>query len=295
MLNKKFGLCQKKSMFFKPLPRCFFLLYFNQCFEVNSVIFAAIHFKNNKYSMKKILLALVLFISAKAVLAQQEDTIRKKDFSKIDLSNRANDHFMIQYGGDTWGSTPDSINTSGFSRHFNLYLMFDKPFKTNPNYSVAFGAGIGSSNIFFSNTYIDIKSLSPTLQFKNVAAANHFSKYKLTTFSFEVPVEFRYVANPEQPDKGFKIAIGLKGGTLLSAHTKGKNLVDSLGNSVYGPKYISKEYNKKYINTTRLAVTGRIGLGNISIDASYQITQFLKPNTGPKINPVGIGITISGL
>ena len=294
MLEKKIDLYQMKSMFFIRFQCNFILLYFNQYVAVNSVIFAATNFKANKL-MKKILLAVVLFIAAKAVSAQQTDTIRKKDFSKIDLSNRANDHFMIQLGGDTWGSTPDSINTSGFSRHLNFYIMIDKPFKTNPNYSLAFGGGFGGSNIFFSNTYIDIKSLAPTLQFKNVSTANHFSKYKLTTFSFEVPVELRYVTNPVQPDKGFKAAIGLKGGFLLSAHTKGKNLVDSLGRSVYGTKYISKEYDKKYINSTRLAVTGRIGIGNISLDASYQVTQFLKPNTGPKINPIAFGITISGL
>lgn len=245
--------------------------------------------------MKKILPAAVFLIIAQCVSAQMADTIHKKDFSRIDLSNRANDHFMLQYGVDTWGVTPDSINTSGFSRHFNFYVMFDKPFKTNPYYSIAFGAGIGSSNVFFSNTYIDLKALTSTLQFKNVAADNHFDKYKLTTIFFEVPVELRYVTNPEQPDKGFKTAVGLKGGLLLKSYTKGKNLVDSIGNSIYGPKYVEKESNKRFVNTTRLAVTGRVGIGNISLDASYQLTEFLKPNTGPKINPLSIGITLSGL
>ena len=44
----------------------------------------------------------------------------KKDWSKLDLSTRANDHFLIQYGDDAWPNVPDSINTSGFSRHFNI-------------------------------------------------------------------------------------------------------------------------------------------------------------------------------
>lgn len=244
--------------------------------------------------MKKLLLAVVLFISTINVFAQK-DTIRKKDFSKIDLSNRANDHFMVQYGIDSWGSQPDSINTSGFSRHFNFYAMIDKPFKTNPYYSFAFGAGFASSNIFFSGTYIDLKALTSTLQFKNVASSNHFSKYKLSTYYFEVPLEVRYNSNPVNTGKGFKAAIGVKGGLLLKSYTKGKKFVDSLGNPVYATKYISKEYDKRFFNSTRISVTGRVGLGNVSLDASYQLTQFLKPNTGPKINPLSIGITLSGL
>ena len=159
---------------------------------------------------------LTTFAMAKA----QDTTKPKKIWQKIDLSNRANDHFMLQYGYDSWGSVPDSINTSGFSRHFNVYVMLDKPFKTNPHFSVGFGLGIGSSNIFFQNTYIDLKSRTTTLPFRDVSAENHFKKYKLNTTFLELPLEFRYVSNPVTPDKGFKAAVGAKVGTLLSAHTK---------------------------------------------------------------------------
>ena len=93
--------------------------------------------------MKKSLF--VFFLTVLSVLAKSQDTLHttqpapKKDWAKLDLSTRANDHFMIQYGYDGWPNLPDSINTSGFSRHFNAYVMLDKPFKTNPNFSVGFG------------------------------------------------------------------------------------------------------------------------------------------------------------
>ena len=102
-------------------------------------------------------------------------------------------------------------------------------------------------------------------------------------------------SNPVNPDKGLKAALGLKAGLLLKAYTKGKEFVDSVGTPLYDPKYISKESDKHFINSTRISVTGRIGLGNVSIDAAYQLTEFLKPNTGPKIRPFSIGITLSGL
>jgi len=245
--------------------------------------------------MKKILLALFsvgLFTVAKA---QTTETKPKTDYSKIDLSNRANDHFMIQLGYDGWTNRPDSVNPSGFSRHFNFYFMLDKPFKANPHYSVAIGAGLGTSNIFFKNTYIDVKSTGTSLPFTDKTNSNHFKKYKLATVWLEAPVEFRYAANPVTPDKGMKIALGFKFGTMLKAYTKGKDLLDASGNSLYGKSYTMKEYDKKFFNTTRVAATARVGFGNFSLDGSYQLTGLLKTAGGNTVNPYSIGLTVSGL
>lgn len=218
----------------------------------------------------------------------------KKDWKKIDLSNRSNDHFMVQYGFDKWAGTPDSISPKGFSRFFNAYIMLDKPFKTNPKFSVGLGLGIGSSNIFFDKTYVDVKSLSTRLPFTNVDSVDHFKKFKLTTIYAEVPVELRFSSNPENTNKSVKIALGAKVGTLLNAHTKGKTLENKSGSTLNN--YIEKESSKKFFNSTRLAVTARIGYGIFGVYGSYQITSFLKTGVGPaEIKPYSIGIYISGL
>jgi hypothetical protein len=248
--------------------------------------------------MKKIFL-LIFSLTAVIVVsrAQNKDEKKKTDWSKIDLSNRANDHFLIQYGYDGWSNTPDSINPEGFSRHFNIYFMYDKPFKTNPHFSIGIGVGIGNSNIFFKNTYINLKSTGSTLPFTDATNSStyHFDKYKLATTFAEAPVEFRYAGNPVTPDKGIKFSVGAKVGLLLKAYTKGKNLLDASGKSMYGKTYIQKESDKHFINNTRFAVTGRIGYGFISLDGSYQLTNFLKSGAGPTIHPYSIGLTLSGL
>src|ERR1700733_1381532 len=119
--------------------------------------------------MKKTLL---VFLSLSvSVLAMSQSP---NNSPKIDLSNRASDHLIIQYGADSWTNRPDSVRTGGFSRHFNVYFMFDKPFKTNQHLSLAYGVGIGSSNIFFKNTNVDLKSNSAKLPFTNVDSANHY-------------------------------------------------------------------------------------------------------------------------
>jgi hypothetical protein len=128
-----------------------------------------------------------------------------------------------------------------------------------------------------------------------VASVDHFDKFKLETGFLEVPIELRYAGNPAQPDKGIKASLGVKGGLLLGAHTKGKNYIDSSGRSIYDKNYVAKEADKKFINSTRFAVTGRIGYGHFSIDASYQVTSFLKPAVGPVIHPISLGLTLSGL
>ncbi|MBI2284288.1 MAG: hypothetical protein HYU71_11310 [Bacteroidetes bacterium] len=240
--------------------------------------------------MKKTLLVL-LSLSASLLALSQSTDIKKK----LDLSNRAADHFMIQYGGDSWTNRPDSIRTGGFSRHFNIYFMIDKPFKTNPKFSIAYGIGIGSSNIFFKNTKVDVKANTARLPFTNVDSTSHFSKFKVTNIYAEVPVELRYFSNPENPGKSWKAALGVKVGTLLKTYSKGKNLVTKSGASVYGNGYIEKESSKRFFNGTMLAVTGRIGYGIISLDAGYQFNSVLKDGAGPSMNKFSIGITFSGL
>jgi Outer membrane protein beta-barrel domain len=220
-------------------------------------------------------------------------TPKKKDWSKINLSNRANDHFLMQIGYDGWAQQPDTIHTKGFSRSFNVYLMYDFPFKTDPRFSVGVGVGVGSSNIFFNNQEVLVTSLTGTLPFPDRSQTDHFKKYKLVTTYAEVPVELRFVADPEHNSKSWKGAVGVKIGTLLDAHTKGKNLLNSTGSTLN--TFIEKESSKRYFNTTRLAASGRIGYGHISIFGQFQINNFIKDGVGPPIHPFSVGITFSGL
>ena len=225
-----------------------------------------------------------------------QPVLPKKDWSKVDLSSRAADHIMIQYGSDSWTNRPDSVRTgNGFSRHFNMYVMLDKPFKSNAKFSVAFGVGIGSSHIFFNNTKVDIKANTARLPFSRVDSTDHFKKYKVTNVYAEIPVELRYYSNPENPNKSWKAALGVKVGTLISTHTKGKNLLGKNGYSIYGPTYIQKESERRFFNGTMLAVTGGVGYGLVSVDAGYQINGVLKDGAGPVMNKFSLGITISGL
>src|SRR5579872_5454693 len=80
--------------------------------------------------------------------SHQNDTTKKKDklsYASLNLKNRPNDHFMIEFSYDNWIGKTDSMNTSGFSRGFAMYFMYDFPFKSDPHFSVGAGIGIDAS------------------------------------------------------------------------------------------------------------------------------------------------------
>jgi len=245
--------------------------------------------------MKKVILSALAILFFGSLLHAQAPLT--KDYSKMDLTGRAADHFMIQFGSDMWTGKPDSLKTSGFSRHFNMYFMYDVPFKKNPHYSVAVGLGVGSSNIFLDpRTYADVKSPSTTLPFRHLdSAASHFSKQKLATLYLQAPVELRYFSDPAHPNSSWKAAVGVKIGVLLNGYSKAKNYVRQDGTSVYGSSYIEKQYNKRWFDATDVTLTGRFGYGIVSLDAGYQVTGIFKDGLGPVVNKFSIGLTISGL
>ena len=109
----------------------------------------------------------------------------------------------------------------------------------------------------------------------------------------EVPVELRYRSNPDNDNKSLKVALGIKCGLLLNAHTKGKTLQNKDGNTLNG--YTLKENSKRFFNTNRISAIARIGYGHFSLFGSYQLTPLFKEGVAATIRPLTIGLTISGL
>jgi Outer membrane protein beta-barrel domain len=239
--------------------------------------------------MKKIIVC--AFLLSGFILANAQETPapkKKKDWSTLDITSK--DHIMIQYGSYRWLQQPDSINTGGFSRSFNFYIMYDMPFKTNPKLSVAIGVGAGTDNLFLKGTNVDLKKRD-RLYF-NRDSVNSYKKYKLVTAFLEIPVELRFTSDPTNVNKSVKAALGFKVGTMINAHTKAKVNRDAANDG----GYVSKINDRKHFNNLRLSGTARLGYGLFSLFASYQLNALIKDGSGPvDVRPLTIGITISGL
>lgn len=247
--------------------------------------------------MKKCFLLLGLLFAFAITHAQDSSAKKKKDWSKVSMANRSKDHLMFQLGSLQWLQAPDSIATKGLARSFNAYFLFDFPFKTDPRFSVGIGVGFGTDHMFFdkgANRDLNIINSSAFRFAKNTGAdtAIRYKSIKLQTAYLEAPVELRFMSKPDQPNKSWKIALGVKVGTMLSAVDKTRFDRDAGGNV----QFTRKEKSKRHFNGTRLAPTLRIGYGNIGVFAQYQINDFIKEGQGPsQIRPLTIGLVITGL
>ena len=238
--------------------------------------------------MKKLLFIVFAFVTVLTASAQEKKKIGG-------FMNRTGDHLMVQLSSDRWTGAPDSINSriKGLARGANVYLMLDQRFKTSPQWSVAFGLGVSTSNIYFKNMVVGINAKTNKLPFSKVDSVNHFKKYKLNTAFIEVPLELRFTFDPINESKSIKAAIGVKVGTLLSVHTKGKTLLDKNGTVIN--TYTAKETGKGYFNSTRLSGTARVGYGNFSLFGSYQVNNIFKDGVAADIKLFQVGLNFSGL
>ena len=238
--------------------------------------------------MKKLLFIVFAFVTTFSATAQEKKKIGG-------FMNRTGDHLMLQLTSDHWAGAPDSINNwiRGFARGANIYVMLDQRFKSNPQWSVAFGAGVSTSNIYFKNMIVDITAKTNKLPFTKVDSVDHFKKYKLSTAYLEIPLELRFTVDPENESKSIKVAIGVKAGTLLNVHTKGKTLLDK--NNAVINSYAAKKTGKGYFNSTRLSATARFGYGNFSLFGSYQLNKIFKDGVAADIKLYQVGLNFSGL
>lgn len=233
-------------------------------------------------------LCFVLFAVCISASAFSQSSTKKK-------LNRAADHFMVQLATNFWNGTPDSVDRfiKSFNRSANVYVMFDKPFKGNQKLSLGAGLGIGTSNIYFDKMEVKISNFGATLPFIRTDTGYHYKKYKLSTTYLEAPIELRFMSRPETPNKSVKAAVGIKIGTLIGAHTKGKTLETATGTKLNG--FVTKESTKTYFNSTKLAITARAGYGMFTLFGSYNITNIFKDGVAADTRLIQAGITISGL
>jgi hypothetical protein len=240
--------------------------------------------------MRKLSFLILSILISGSIFAQEI-----KDKVKTEVNGHPNDHFMLQLSSDHWMGAPDSISShiKGSSRGANVYLMINKPFQSNKHLSAAFGVGVGTSHVFMSKMNAGITGNVPVLRFTPLDTVNHYSKYKVATAFLEIPVELRYFSKPENPNKSIKVALGVKVGTLVNAHTKGKTLVNKSGTKVLD--YTEKLSSKSYFNTTRLAATARIGYANFSLFGTYSLTPIFKDKVAANMSLLQVGLNLSGL
>ena len=230
--------------------------------------------------MKKVLLIILLFITATASAQDATLGILKRITTRVDLFT------------DIWQTKNDSIKPGSINPGISFYLMLNNPLGEGKTpWSWAVGAGLTSENLY-NNVLIGYKlnsaSVYETYFYKipaktatNVALT--YKKDKMVFTFLDLPFELRYKA-----DNGFKVAVGIKYGLLLGFHTKYKG-DDPAGKLGFGK---IKETTNTNMQTNRYGATFAIGYKSLMFNAFYQISKVYKDNVGPDMNPISVGISL---
>ena len=239
--------------------------------------------------MRKILAIVALLMIPSSLLLAQDDKMNS-NATPPPIVKPSRDFLMLQFNYVNWIKKPDTVKTKPFGYGFNGYLCYDFPIKHS---KMSFAAGLG---INVSVVYLNLQRIINTDTALGLAQARFvadpidtsYKRYKFVTTYLSAPFELRYFSNSSNRNKGFKAAIGMQIGTLLGAHTKA---VTTIG----GTNVKFKDDTKRFVSPWNFAATARVGFGNFSLFASYNLTNVFKDNLGPPITPASVGICLTGL
>ncbi len=214
--------------------------------------------------------------------------------------------FMVEFGFNRLTRPPQELRY-GFwgSRTLNIYYQYDRRIGET-RFSVHPGLGVGLERfkpISFIQTYPDtslrisgatlIRQANGNTAWINSGqilfndSTRSASKSMLIINYIDLPVELRFTANPNDPAKSFKAAIGGRVGILLNAHTKLKYKEEG---------EVKKLKNRQDFNLSELRYSAfaRIGVGNVYLSLYYNLNNLFKENRGPATTPTSVyTITLS--
>ncbi len=235
--------------------------------------------------MKKLFFTVSICVAAFSNFGQVIDTVT----STADLyenEDPSRDRIILNVHWDGWLGAPDSLSIKGLSSGFGMHFFYDIPLGSD-NVSFAIGAGFSWSN-YYNNAYFTYD----TSQFTIVNRFNDSVQWKKNKFVLnyvEVPLEFRFRTDEKNGNR-FKLAIGFKGGYVISNHTKfvGDDWKYGSADEI---KY--KDYRVKNISGLQYGPTLRIGYSKINIDAYYGLAPLFEEGKGPEGNPITVGISFN--
>lgn len=248
--------------------------------------------------MKKILPVFILLLFTVGAIAQDSTKI-KRQAKRAEIEKKfvkfAKDRIAIDLLGTNWIYNPNSEGMNGmrtrwYSRGINLYFYWDFRFK-NSRVSFAPGFGYGATNIYSRHTLLEGDTTEAfSTVFKPIPAAT-LSEYKVNKITLqyvEVPLELRIRSNPDKFNNFWKVAIGMKAGVRVDAHTR-----QTIKNTEGKKTYVERRFPDFAL--FRVGPTLRVGYSVFNVTAYYGVLNIFKSGRGPKANEFAVGISFNGL
>jgi hypothetical protein len=281
-------------------------------------LFLSLYLKENTYMIKKYASIVVLLSLAFGTIAQSLESTKKT--ARPDIPGT----FVMELGLNRLTEQPSGLKY-GFwgSRTLNVYYQYDMRIGKS-KFSFHPGVGFGMERlklINFKQTYTfpapsnkdtTITIPNPTLiydaqgntTFVNAAryiydgdtlgqinwSGSYETKKSMLVMNFiDVPVEFRFSTNPDDPARSFKIGIGGRVGYLINAHTKIRYSED-------GNIKKLKTHQDFNLNRFRYGAFLKVYMGNFSFFGYYNFNPLFETDKGPaktKAQSYTIGISLS--
>lgn len=260
---------------------------------------------------KLVALVLLLAIASPALSQSSENATNRS--RRPDIPGT----FTLELGFNRLMESPNEMDY-GFwgSRSFNIYYQYEVRIGTSKfTFHPGIGLGMDKFKFLTFNQYFPndtIEGRVPTLAFDNAGnttfvEAVHYiydadtlgqpdwsltyetRKSMLAMNYVDIPIEFRFNTNPEDPARSFKVALGGKVGYLLGSHTKLKYKED-------GETKTLKNHQDFNLNPFRYSAYMKIYFGNFGLFGNYNFNPMFKNDLGPaqtKTSYYTVGISLS--
>lgn len=183
--------------------------------------------------------------------------------------------FVLELGLNRTNGAPSRFN-NGFwgSRTLNIYYQYDIRILHSKFFFVP-GVGFSLERFKFKDQSILAYNGDSLAIIKPAdLGLSGVKKSQLITNYFEIPVEICFRTRPDDPARSFKISVGGRVGYLFDSFTKVKYKSDG---------EVKKYKDKQDFQLTkfRYGVSGRIGIGNVSLFGYYNLTPLFESGKGP--------------
>lgn len=202
--------------------------------------------------------------------------------------------FLVDFGLNQAINQPKTGFKRGFFGSRSINLMYYLPIRLGESkFTFNPGVGLFMERFKWANFYLlkDTTKLSEVYDLVPNQTYTNLKKSQLIMNYVEVPLEFRFDANPADPSRTFWASVGGQVGFLVSSQTKIKYKDDGVMNKL-------KDRDQFGLNTIRYSAILRFGVGGFGWFVNYNLTPLFQSGKGPRGTDMTVlttGITINGL
>lgn len=230
--------------------------------------------------MKFLFSVIFTFLLLQVVVAQDTDTLPKKDYNQHTmLKGLLVDLGTAYMPSTTYDNTPDFFNVkTGRPSTINIYMFRNIKF-IGKGFFISPGLGLGLDNFFFEKDLL-IAPAGDSI----FSVGQDLKKSKLSANYVDIPLEFRFISSSNYK-KAFKISVGAKVGVLFAGKSKIKYEV--------GDDMVKQKFSDKSLSRFRYGLTGRIGYGHLNFFYYHSLSPLFKDKYAPEVSPYIFGLTLS--